>query len=593
MPLDADCLAQLKLRQQPFDDVPSEDFLYSDPLLESLIETASHALQSPGAIVILAGAEGSGRSVQLMRLLGALEEGFELIAFRGRANIPFDAIDVTIRNHLRASGFDEPHRSLAELLGERARTGTSMVLAIDDAHLIGAESVRRLLRIRAEILEAGGQGLRLILVGDQSFSRGSLPLPDPIDDSQVVRLNMRPFNLEQAGAYLRHRLRVAGIEDPEGFLTSGDIAVLQTNSKGLPRALNRNATAWLARRCRSAGGLAQTVASKLGGLSSGAKPTTSRFDEPPDDDIRALVDAGAEVPEGILDLDAENARSTPAEPVDPELSRYLVGEDTRPASEDFEQILKHVRQHQLSQAPAPKAAPPKEKGTPERKPPFWNRPWVIPVILLIVVLSIIVPVGLQLMRGGQERPAPPARPATPKASVPPPSSGQERTPGQTPSAGAPKQADAAAEAPEAAKSNAATSRPPVGGDGEADRRAGAEKPAGEEATETKTQPAAEPSRSSDSGSQLSEDLAWLMRQGAERYTVQLVAGRDLETSKAFVEQHDLGGVHYIQTRTYVIGVLGSFPSRAAAAKLLPDLPEQVRDNGPWIRTIGSVRDSLP
>ncbi|NEX22586.1 sporulation protein [Thiorhodococcus mannitoliphagus] len=589
MPLDAECLAQLKLRQQPFDEFPSEDFLYSDPLLESLVETASHALQAPGAIVILAGAEGSGRSIQLMRLLGAVEDGLELIAFRGRANIPFDAIDVTIRNHLRGGGIEDPQRPLAALLSERARAGSAVVLAIDDAHLIGQESIERLLRVRGEVLESGRQGLRLILVGDQSFGRGSLPLPDPVDGGQVVRLNLRPFNLEQARAYLRHRLRVAGVDDPESFLSTGDIAVLQTNSKGLPRLLNRSANAWLERRCRSAGGLSQAVTRKLGGLAPGAKSTRT-FEEPPDQELRALVDAGQAEPEGILDFDAEPA--PPSAYSDPELSRYLVGEDTKPAGDDFEQILKHVRQHQLSQAPT---NPSELKAAQTERPPksaLWNRPWLIPLILALVVLSILIPVGLQLMGGGSEpspsarQPAPPAFETDAPIVEEPPSDNA----GAKPEVQAAEQAQAVeAEGEVTPESEAATpdttaSETPEGSDAVK----------AEDAEPESERLPAESSPEPDVGKdQMSEHLDWLARQDAERYTIQLVAGRDLATSMDFLAPFDLGGIHYIQTRTYVIGVFGSFPNRAAAARMLPDLPKAVRENGPWIRTIGSVRDSLP
>lgn len=96
-----------------------------------------------------------------------------------------------------------------------------------------------------------------------------------------------------------------------------------------------------------------------------------------------------------------------------------------------------------------------------------------------------------------------------------------------------------------------------------------------------------------SADELAEDLAWLKRQDPERFTIQLVAARDLATARRVLEPHGLEGIHYIQTRSYVIAVLGSFPSRAQAARELPNLPAALRDQGPWIRTIGSIRENLP
>jgi DamX protein len=521
-----------------------------------------------------------------MRLLGALEGRYELIAFRGRPNIPFDAVDVTIRAHLRAGGLDHPSRSVTELLAERARSGVKLALAIDDAHLLLGDSIQQLLRMRATILETERWGLRLILVGDQSLSRGRLPLPDPVDDSQVVRLNLRPFNLEQAGAYLRHRLRVAGIEDPETFLNSGDIAVLQTSAKGLPAALNAQANAWLARRCRSAGGLKQAVTGKRGGLAAAsAAPDVGRRE------ASGVVSAGndLEPPAGVMDLDLELEPDTyqPARERldDPQLAEFLVAEGESSDSGDFEQILQRVREHQQRQGqgvqpvPEPKAATRAELQASVPREPYWNRRWFIPAILIGVFLAILVPVAWQFWFGPDRVPASETVEPDVAAEDAPPDA-EDRAASDSPSDGPPAETEPVGPdeplpeppppleaAPEQSAATAVAGSPPSPAEGE-----------------------------SASGAQLAalaEDLDWLMRQEPERFTIQLVAARDLATSRGFVEPHGLEGIHYIQTRAYVIAVLGSFPNRGQAAQFLPSLPAAVRDNGPWIRTIGSIRESLP
>ena len=585
MSLTADCLARLKLRQAPFEAVPSEEFLYSDPLLESLIETAARALAAPGAIVILAGADGSGRSIQLMRLLGVLGDHFELIAFRGRHHIAFDIVDVTIRNHLRASGFDFPAQTLNELLAERSRFGLPIVLAVDDAHLLGPEIVRRLLRLRAEILEARGQGMRLILVGDQTLNRGRLPLPDPADEGQIVRLNLRPFNPEQAGAYLRHRLRVAGIDDPESFLTAGDIAALQTNSQGLPAALNANANAWLVRRCHSVGGFRQAIAGRIGTLVKPAVATAVMEQE-----VRAAVvpmgeKAVSTDPAGILDPEIEGEVFRPTVP---HLADFLVQEDERPAHSetyDFEQVLRHVRNSRLILEESPPEIERQPEPVASAPPvPDWSRRWFMPAILSVVILAILVPVVWQLTnRSSSPDLDPLKRPDIMAQSDQ--TSGQEplvASVGQTPSipesAADPVEPDAPA--PDVPPDQAVTVIPAA--------------PA-VEAPDPESQPEPEPQLieppAAPAVADPAEGQSWLMRQNASRYTIQLIAARDPATTRAFVARHKLGGIHYIQTRSFMIAVIGSFPSRAEAERALPDLPAAVREKEPWIRTIGSIRES--
>ncbi|MBK1718499.1 AAA family ATPase [Thiocystis violacea] len=586
MPLDPDCLVRLKLRQEPFDAVPSEDFLYSDPLLESLIETAARALAASGAIVILAGADGSGRSIQLMRLLGALNGRYELIAFRGRPNIPFDAVDVTIRAHLRAGGFDNPNQSVTDLLVERARARAKLVLAIDDAHFLGSDSILQLLRMRSAILEAGGQGLRLVLVGDQTLNRGRLPLPDPSDDNQVVRLNLRPFNLEQSGAYLRHRLRVAGLDDPDALLTSGDIAVLQTSSKGIPAVLNLQANAWLTRRCKSTGGFNRTLTGKLvaPAVKTGAgvsRPAAPVAEPPPLDD-----EPGYEPPEGILDLEADTYQPSGYAPADPQLSDFLVADGERSEAADFDRILQRVREHQQGQGvePESKAATRTEIQSNAPKAPYWSRPWFIPVLLGVVLIATLMPVAFRFI--GQSETPPRLAPALPEPTpaIPLETSPEAPLPiEQTPvPSGSESVENAMVEEADGAPASAATP----------DEGTGQEVPAevdGEVSADPVTPVAP---TAPESTTDLKEDLDWLMRQDPERFTLQLVAARDLATARTFIEPHGLEGIHYIQTRRYVIAVFGSFPSRAQATRVLPDLPNAVRENGPWIRTIGSIRETL-
>jgi len=594
MSLDPDCLARLKLRQAPFDTLTSEDFLYSDPLLESLVETAARALAAPGAVVVLAGPDGSGRSIQLMRLLGALDGQYELIAFRSRPNIPFDAVDVTIRAHLRSGGFDNPNRSVADLLAERARAQARLVLAIDDAHLLGGEGLVKLVRLRATVLEAGGQGLRLILVGDPSLSRGRLPLPDLLDDSQVVRLNLRPFNLEQAGAYLRHRLRVAGLDDPDSLLSRGDIAVLQGSAKGLPAALNVQANAWLARRCKSLeGGLGSSLSRRSTAASAApaavsAAPARATAPPPAPEPLEDSLDQAEE----FLDLEPDTYEpSVPPPPKEPQLSDFLVGGEvpTALAQSEFEQILQRVRQHQpwetaAAAAPEPKAATREEiKATaPKTRTPYWNRPWFIPVILVVVLAAIAAPVVLQLVMDA--KPSASLERSKPVSQAP---SSQSEAADTEPRPAAPE-TTSTPNRPEPVTAAATETLPVLSLDTPEGIAPEPRDAPDDQDSSAEPVPVADVPRD-----EWAEDLAWLMRQDPERFTIQLVAARDLQTARGVLDPQALEGIRYVQTRSYVIAVLGSFPSRTQAARELPALPAPVRDNGPWIRTIGSIRDSLP
>lgn len=611
MSLTPDCLAQLKLRQAPFEAMPDETFLYTDPLLESLVETAIRALAVSGAIVILAGADGAGRSIQLMRLLGGLGEQFEIIAFRGRASIPFAAVEATIRHHFDTLGLDHPERTVRELLTERGRSGVAVVLAVDDAHLLGTESIDRLLRLRSEILEASAQGLRLVLVGDPTLNRNRLPLPDVADANQVVRLNLRPFNLEQAGAYLRHRLRVAGIDDPMTFLSSGDIAALQSSGKGIPAALNAQANAWLLRRCRSAHGVRQSIVGKISQLMTPATAAAAPAEVPLTPSRLATVDSPAApepppapappsprsapplspppfAPEtfaprqpppnlaGMLDLE-ERVTLSQAPPQNPELSRFLVQEEKLSELSDFDRVLNQIRNSQLPPLPTLSTPKPTPKPSLITAAQVINRPWFIPAVLGVVIVMIVVPVVWQLHSAKPTAPAPVA-PVTPVMPIPP------RLPPRTTDAAplhpVPLNAD------DQTNPVAVNQQPlPVTTPEEPPRQfgtLGAEEPRQPLPVAAPTVPVK---------IDVAADQDWLKRQDLGRFTVQVIAARTQAIATDFIETNQLEGFHVVKTRAFLVVIVGSYPNRATAENAIRALPAAVRAGGPWVRTIGSVLES--
>lgn len=375
MSLQPDCLAELRLQQAPFDALPSENFIYTDSLIEDTVTAASQAIDMSGAILLITGEIGSGRSMQLMRLLGSLPENFELIAFRARMNTRFEAVDFTIRSHLQASGHDDPDRALSDLMSERIRAGFDPVIAVDDAHLLGMDIINILLRMRGEILGVEGRAPRLVLVGDQVLLRRRLQLR-PSDDHQIARFTLRPFSLEQTAAYLTHRLRAAGMADPGEILTEEAIADLQAASKGLPGALNDQANAWLERLCRARRGEEEEAPpepeplrdDRMAAFARGMPPlgvTGDPPDEPPED-LRPI---------GRRDsLQAADQR------------------EQEPASEDDWDPYTGRWQQQSS-------------DSDQDRVPFWSRSWFVPVVAGVVAFLILAPFARHLF----ERPeAPPS-----------------------------------------------------------------------------------------------------------------------------------------------------------------------------------------
>jgi len=611
MGLNPDCLARLRLRHPPFDELASEAFVYDDPLLDRMIETARESVLKAASVVLLCGPDGSGRSLQLMRLLGVLPESLTLVAFRGRAGIGFDVVEATIRNQLGAA-----RSALEETLRLLLHPGAGVVLAVDDAHLLGTDVLHGLLQLRHKLLERAGDAPRLLLVGDASLERRELELGEFDGAHALVRLALRPFNLEQSGAYLLHRLGAAGLDNPQGLLSDADIEALHQRARGLPKALNALGNDWLEARCRDAGAIGESIADRLRALSDavGDAVDDSRsksLDEPP---ARARLAPAPSAPPppardpvsapsaGSASQDAEEtmattafaelmariARESVAAPAPPEKSEDKPGEPNgkpRARTPSASRGKASAKKSAASGAAAPGAAT-----------PIWNRRWFVPAMAGGAALAIVVPLFFQLPKekaseGDASRQA--ARALLEAAPEPGLSDAREREPvvaGVSPRLPPP--------APQSAPPSGMTAP---------SREAGRLPLPAEEMPppQLQEQPPAEPDVGRASRvdppaatelANLEEGRAWLSGQNPERFTIQLIAVSSLEAAADYVARHRLGEVHYIPIRSrqrdLVVALAGAFADRAAAERAYRALPEEVRADQPWIRAIGSVRDSL-
>jgi len=580
MSLHPDCLAELKLHHVPFDSMPSEDFIYSDSVIEDMVSAAGQAIDSTGAILLITGELGSGRSMQLMRLLGSLPENFELIAFRARMNTRFEAVDYTIRSHLRVGGHDDPDRALSDLMSERVRAGYDPVIAVDDAHLLGMDIINILLRMRGEILGVEGRAPRLVLVGDQVLLRRRLQLR-PSDEHQISRFTMRPFSLEQTAAYLTHRLRAAGMTDPGEILTEDAIADLQAVSKGLPGALNDQANQWLERLCRARRGEAD-------------EPETEQH--PP---------RGDRAPAYARGMPALGVTGDPPDEPPEDLTPFTRREPWV-ASGDDEQL----RAQEDDRDPDPRRRE-REQEPDDAPVPFWSRSWFVPAVAALVAFLIVAPFArhlfdrpeapptttVQLPLPAIPEPAPEPAPAWPDDPDMTELPFDDRLPAEMPSPAPPATADPVAPAvpqpvPEPQFPEPEPAPAPAPAPAEPEPRP-APPPVAAPAPPV-APPAAAPAPLAPAVADLTEGRNWLARQNRDHLTIQLVAAADLAGAQRYVEQHQLSGIRYIQTRSsgrdFVVALAGSFTDRAAAEQAVRNLPAAVRADQPWIRSLGSVQD---
>lgn len=593
MSLNPDCLAQLKLRQPPFEDVPEAAFVYDDPLLNTLSDAAREAVLTPAAVVLISGPDGSGRSLQLMRLLGVLPETLTLVAFRGRAGIGFNLVEATIRNQLGLGR----EGALDEVLLPFLRPGAGLVLAVDDADLLGPETFQSLMQLRHTLLERRGTDApRLVLCGDAGLGRRDLELSEFDDPRRLVRLVLRPFNLEQSRAYLVHRLSAAGLDRPLELLSEDAIDTLHQHARGCPKALNALANEWLEARCQDTSGLTEQMSERirtLAPMDQGGSAASVPLDDrasvtPPPQPLNATPAPPASTPEeapstAFAELMARIARESGMPPEQEDsLAR---AEDDPPQAERTKRKKRKASKTSTSPAKA---------DTDDT--PIWNRRWFVPAIAGAAALAIVLPVMVQLPRDQANTNGRATLPSSPRSlleAVPEPR--VTRDPDATPRATQPLILPRPAAAPTPAEAPAQLSA-------DAFPLPAPETPAQSTSEPTNSRqplPDASPPTPDATGARipsLAADQAWLERQDPRRFTIQLIAVSTLDAATEYIERYRLDAVRYVPIRSrqrdLVVALTGAFPDRAAAEQAYRALPEAVRADQPWIRPIGSLRASL-
>lgn len=624
MSLTPECLAQLGLLTEPFGPVPEDSALYRDALLDGFGDLALRALSEPSAILVLAGAGGVGRSTQLQQILSLLPEDRDLIAFRARPKVGFEAVDATLRFHLGQLGNQDPSASLVHLFGERLRAGRVLLLAIDDAHLLGSQGLEQLFALRQQLLERLGATARFFLVGDPAFAANPLPGLDSEADTQVLRLHLRAFNREQTHGYLRQRLASAGHGQPDALLKRDLVDRLHSSSSGLPKYLNALAEDWLEELCDQNAYFAENGPSAHPPPSArapAAAPGMATPEAPADamvsamsalEALRNASSQGLELHQGQPTRARANASpGARSEQTQADLAGKQAG-----AGKDSGRGGKQSQQPTKGQKTRKKGHKQAQTRAPEEMQPIWNRPWFVPGVAVFSLVALLLPLVWQLpssnggntttgsrpkdLPGAERTQIAPVAPGTPLVAPQlPDAGGQQPTrremdvppifpsePGPTTTVDAEGAEGAGSEATEVAPRD----DQPLGVERQADT-AIASSDAATEPGETAEQTGSE--------SQLAPetlDRDWILQQSGQDYTIQLAATSSLSAARQHVAGYLNVDARFVPTRTnsqnFVVVLAGVYSARAEAERALKQLPAALREQGHWIRTIDSVRQSL-
>jgi type II secretory pathway predicted ATPase ExeA len=232
-------LEHFGLSDKPFGKTPDPRFLFPSRQHAEALARLSHALEER-EVAVLTGEVGAGKTLLTRALVDQFAERCRFSLVIHPALPPAQLLAAI------AEGFGLPaRRRKGELFGALAEHAAALdaqgifpVVLLDEAQLLAGRAAFDELRLLTNLTLDDRALLGLLLVGQPELrqrvhDQGGEPFRQRIG----VAFHVGPLDAEETGAYLAHRLRVAGRQAP--LFTAAAVAALHRASGGLPRRVNQ------------------------------------------------------------------------------------------------------------------------------------------------------------------------------------------------------------------------------------------------------------------------------------------------------------------------------------------------------------------
>ncbi len=233
-------LEHFGLREPPFRITPHTDFFFTGanrgPTLEALI----YAITQDEGIVTITGEVGSGKTMLCRMLLERLPKNVESL-YLANPSLSRQEILGAIADELGVAADGKATHSLTRALQEaliaRYAEGKRVVLLIDEAHAMPAESLEEI-RLLSNLESKANKLLQIAL-----FAQPELDDRLAATDMRQLReritqhFSLAPLKRDDVAAYIEFRLRAAGYHGPNPF-TDAAIDTITRVSEGLSRRIN-------------------------------------------------------------------------------------------------------------------------------------------------------------------------------------------------------------------------------------------------------------------------------------------------------------------------------------------------------------------
>jgi type II secretory pathway predicted ATPase ExeA len=231
-----------QLSERPFEGCLDSRFYYPGQSHQAALLKLRYAVENHRGGALLAGPAGAGKTLLVNMLHEELDERFRPFArivyplMSPQELLAYLAEQLDGRSSAPGDGTLDSVRRIERFLADNAAEGRHAVAVIDEAHLLRDSATFDALRLLLNFEHQGAPAMTLLLVGQPAL----LPMLERMPDWEQrldVKCLLRPFDRQQTGGYVAHRLKAAGAE--RELFAADAVPTLQQLTEGIARQINR------------------------------------------------------------------------------------------------------------------------------------------------------------------------------------------------------------------------------------------------------------------------------------------------------------------------------------------------------------------
>jgi general secretion pathway protein A len=221
----------------PFSVTSDPQFFYSTAANEKILTALAREIAGKGAVVVVSGEPGTGKTTLLRRLISDSADKIDYIFISVTARLSFTGI---LREILRktdgssaATDRESLFKHLDDYLQERRAKDRVVALVFDEAHTMNDEVLKQLLLL----CSFKGKGLLSMVLAGQPGLQGRLAQQKSLEQRMTLTKRLNPLKKNDIAPYIALRLNLVGYQGDQLF-DQHAIERIVDLSGGVPRLIN-------------------------------------------------------------------------------------------------------------------------------------------------------------------------------------------------------------------------------------------------------------------------------------------------------------------------------------------------------------------